>query len=228
MSAVLLLLATLARIPALFSFIDPPVGPPAPTPAPATAPTPAPLPEGLGDPGRRAIEAERTARQEAEAELRRLRDSHRTDAERAVEAARLQGEQAGRQAAATEFGRERAELQRQRTADRVALAATGRLADPSAAARFLNLDTLLGDDGQPDDSRIGQALDQLVATVAGQTGQPPGLPARPGQTPGQPTPPAPLSYGAGEQGPRAPASAVGREDRVAAALAAVKTRTGIS
>jgi len=219
--SLLLMLVTLARLPALLTLNDPGSQDPPRT-------DPPPNPEGLGEGGRRAIEAERQARQaaeararETEAELERLRDANRSETEKAIAAARREGEKAGRDAAAAEFGQQRADLQRRRTADRVALAATGRLADPQKAAGFLNLDALAGDDGEPDDAKIGQAIDQLVATVAGQT--PPA---------GGSTPPArvspPRSYGAGEQGPRPKADAGTRAERVEKMAEAVKQRTGIS
>jgi hypothetical protein len=128
---------------------------PANDPAPASAPPAEPTPSELGDAGKRALDAERTARataekaaKNAERELAKLREAAMSDQEKAVAAARDEGrtqalKEAGERLAAAEI--------------RAAL--TGVVADPSAIVEDLALDRYVGDDGQVD----GEAVEKLKA-----------------------------------------------------------------
>jgi hypothetical protein len=97
----------------------------------------------LGDAGKKALAEERAARKAAESEANRLRRANAANKGSDLEAIREEI---------------RAEFNAERLKDKVALAAAGRLADPSDAARFLELDSLSAD--KPDE--IKAALEKLL------------------------------------------------------------------
>jgi hypothetical protein len=104
----------------------------------------------LGDAGKKALSEERAARKAAEKEA--------TEAK--AEANRLRRANAATKGTDLEAIRDeiRAEFNSERLKDKIALASAGRLADPSDASRFLDLDSLSAD--KPDD--IKAALDKLL------------------------------------------------------------------
>lgn len=147
-----------------------------------TTASPATGSDELGEAGKRAIEAERKARKDAEqsakklaAELDRLREQSMSDTERAIQQARRDAANEARQQL----------MQRLVTAE-VRAAAAGRLADPDDAVRFLNLSDFTGDDGEIDSKAVAAAIGELVASK-------PYLAASPA---------APKFTGTADQGPR--------------------------
>lgn len=120
---------------------------------------PPPSDDGLGDAGKRAIEAERQARRQAERrigemekELTRIRENGMSEQEKAVEAARREARAEATKAFNTRL------LQAE-----VRATAAGKLADPEDAIRFLDLDEFaVDDDGKTDQKAITKALDELV------------------------------------------------------------------
>ena len=117
--------------------------------------------DALGEPGKKALEAERKARREAEKQLREFRDRIT-----AMEEAQNKTDE------------ERAQLEKQREIERAALdkandrilsaelraAATGRLADPTDALTFIDrTEFVVGDDGSVDADAIADAVADLVS-----------------------------------------------------------------
>lgn len=100
----------------------------------------------------RAKENQRAAR-----EYERLQKASQTEAERAV----AEAEERGRTAAASEFGRR---LARERF---TAQAARRNPEFDSAALDLIDLSRFVGDDGEPDDKAIGEAVARLVPEAAG-------------------------------------------------------------
>jgi hypothetical protein len=116
--------------------------------------------DGLGDAGKRALEAERTLRREAEKqakavqrELEQLRQAQMSESEKAIAEAVARG----RTEATTEFG------QRLAAAQFVAAAAK-RNSDFDAASVLedLNLAKYVTDAGEPDDKGIASVVERLV------------------------------------------------------------------
>lgn len=113
----------------------------------------------LGDAGKRALDAERAARQTAdrarkaaEKELETLRSQSMSDAEKAVAAAKAEG----RSEALTAANERLVKAE-------VRIAAAGKLADPADAVRFLDLaDFKVDADGEVDAKAVAKAIDQLV------------------------------------------------------------------
>lgn len=137
---------------------DPPA-PPAP-PAPPTPPAPAPSgDEPLRDEGKRALEAERTARAAAErdakaalAELEQLRTKHQTDEEKALADAKKEGAQEVTAAANARIIKAE-----------VSALAGGKLADPTDAPLHLDLKQFtVAEDGSVDRKAITSVIDELV------------------------------------------------------------------
>jgi len=124
-------------------------------PPPATTEPPASSGDTLGDAGKVALESERRARRDAEnavrkatAELETLRTANLSDTEKAVAAARKEGERSG--------------LRRLVEAEARAQAA-GKLANPQLASRLLDLDQFMPAEGEDvDGERIAEAIEQLV------------------------------------------------------------------
>ncbi len=134
--------------------------PPADDQAPADGATPPPDGDGLGDAGKRALEAERTARKEAEKqakaaqrELEQLRQAQMSESEKAVAEAVARG----RTEATVQFG------QRLAAAQFVAEAAK-RNPDFDAASVLedLNLAKYVTDDGEPDGKGLASVVERLV------------------------------------------------------------------
>lgn len=123
--------------------------------------TPPPEDDGLGEAGKRALEAERSSRRAAErrlrdmeAELNRFRESTMSETEKAIDKARREA----LAEAQTSFNRRIVQAE-------VRAAAAGKLADPEDAIRFLDLDDFkVGNDGEVDTKAITSALDGLVKT----------------------------------------------------------------
>jgi hypothetical protein len=115
--------------------------------------------DGLGEAGKRALDAERTSRRAAEKraadmekELQRFRESSMSEQEKAIEQARKE--------ARTEAT---AAFNQRLVAAEVRAVAAGKLADPEDAIRFLDLDDFkVGDAGEVDKTAITKALDGLV------------------------------------------------------------------
>lgn len=120
----------------------------------------APADDNLGDPGKKALQAEREARKTAERELKDLRS-------------RIQA----MEEAQNKTAEERAALEQQRELERAALskanerilaaeiraAAKGELADPSDALTFIDRSTFeVGDDGSVDGDAIKSAISELL------------------------------------------------------------------
>jgi hypothetical protein len=104
----------------------------------------------LGDAGKKALSEERAARKAAEKELAEIK----------AESNRLRRTNAATKGTDLEAIRDeiRAEFNAERLKDKVALAAAGRLADSSDAARFLDLESLSADKPEA----IKAALDKLL------------------------------------------------------------------
>lgn len=112
-----------------------------------------------------ALAAERRARQAAEAKLTRTEQQHMTDQEKAIAAARTEGKAEAAREAATAIA-----------AAQFRAAAAGKLGNADAALGLLDVNRLLGPDGQPDAKAIAAAVEQLAQAAAPQAGQP--APAR--------------------------------------------------
>lgn len=114
--------------------------------------------DDLGDAGKRALSEERTARRQAERaaktaaeELKALRESTATDAEKAILKAREEGKS---EALKVANGRLlKAEIK---------AAAAGKLADPTDAVRLLDADEFTDDNGEVDAKKLAKAVDQLL------------------------------------------------------------------
>ena len=143
----------------------------APTPPADQAPTDGATPpadDNLGDPGKRALEAERAARKEAEKqakavqkELEQLRQAQMSESEKAL----AEAEARGKASATSAFG------QRLAAAEFVAAAARRNPEyDASAVLEDLNLAKYVGEDGEPDAKGIAAAVERLVPEKAAQTG----------------------------------------------------------
>lgn len=124
--------------------------------------------EQLGDSGKRALDAERAAAKAAQKELRdyktqveRERRSALTDAERAL----AEAEDRGKATATTAFGQRLA-----RTEFVAAAAKRNPTYDASAVLDDLNLARYVGDDGEPDTTAIGKAVERLVPAGVGGAG----------------------------------------------------------
>lgn len=118
--------------------------------------------EQLGEGGKKALEAERRARRDAEAiakkakdELERLRAEAMSEQEKALEAARQEAADAAKAEAAAKY---RPKLDRQQVRS-----AASKFARPDDAIRYLDLDDLPRDDeGELDDKALSKALDDVL------------------------------------------------------------------
>ena len=135
--------------------------------APDDGSTP-PADDNLGDPGKRALEAERAARKEAEKqakavqrELEQLRQAQMSESEKAL----AEAESRGRSAAVTAFGQKLA------AAEFVAAAARRNPEfDASAVLEDLNLAKYVGEDGEPDTKGLAAVVERLVPEKAAPSG----------------------------------------------------------
>lgn len=123
----------------------------------------------LGEKGKRALAAERDARAKAERDrkaaekrakdledrLAKIEGESKSEHEKAVEAARREAADAAR----TEMT---AELHAERIEAALIRAASGKLADPHDAVRFLKETIEVGDDGRPDSKAVASAIEQLL------------------------------------------------------------------
>lgn len=120
--------------------------------------------DGLGDKGRKALADERKARRDAdkarkaaearvaEMEARQAAGAQQDDAQQAAEQARRDAEAAAN-----------AKANGRILAAEVRAAAAGKLADPSDAARYLDLSEFeVSDDGAVDQAAIAEAISELV------------------------------------------------------------------
>lgn len=132
--------------------------PPAPTP-PVADSTPPATPDNddapLGPTGRAALERERQARRDAEAEVARLRAEHETEQQRAIREATEQAETRVR----TEY---EVRLRDSAIEAAVTAAAASRLADPADAVLAGIDPASVYADGKVDKAKIEKALDALV------------------------------------------------------------------
>lgn len=165
---------------------------PTPSDAPEETPedTPAdPTPPAgdLGDPGKKALEAERAARRRAEkdakaakAEADKLREQTQSETEKLLAAAKAEG---------------RAEVltvaNRRLVSAEVRAAAASKLHDPADAIAHLNLDDFeVSEDGEVDQQAITAAIADLVEAkpylAAGATPKPTGSPDGGAREPNQP------------------------------------------
>ena len=131
--------------------------PPAPTPPVADAPpTTTPTPDApLGTAGLAALERERQARRDAEAEVARLRSEHETEQQRAIREA----VEAAEKRVAGEYD---TRLRDSAVEAAVTAAAATRLSDP-ADAILAGIDpAAVYADGKVDKAKIEKALDALV------------------------------------------------------------------
>lgn len=130
-----------------------------PTASPAAIAIGDPEVEGLGEAGKKALDAERAERRKAEkrakeldVELAKFREASMSEQEKAVEAAR-------REAATATIT---AVNQRILKAE-IRAAAGGKLADPEDAIRFLDLDEFtVSDEGDVDQKAVYGAIDRLL------------------------------------------------------------------
>lgn len=115
--------------------------------------------DGLGDAGKRAIEAERQARRQAERrisemekELARIRESGMSEQEKAVEQAKREAKAEAQKAFNTRL-----------VQAEVRAAAAGKLADPEDAIRFIDLTKFdVDDEGKVDNKAITKEITDLV------------------------------------------------------------------
>jgi hypothetical protein len=121
--------------------------------------------DGLGDKGREALAKERKARREAAKEARELRA--KVAALEAKQAAGAQQDEAQQQAEQTRRDADAAAIEKANKrilAAEVKAAAAGKLADPSDAARYLDLTEFeVGDDGSVDSDAIAEAISDLIS-----------------------------------------------------------------
>lgn len=129
-------------------------------PAPETPPeAPKPPADTLGDPGKKALEEERRARKRAEKEAKEAADAlaaiqaeSASESEKAIAAARKEGESEATQKANKRVIR-----------SEVKAAAASKLQDPNDAVSMLDLGQFEVDaDGNVDESAISAAIDELV------------------------------------------------------------------
>lgn len=137
-----------------------------PAAAPAAAADP---PADLGDPGKKALDAERAARgvaekraKAAEAELDKARKASMSDQEKAVSEA----EARGRSAVTVEVGQRLA-------AAEIRVALTGVVPDPAATIEDLNLARYVDETGEVDVKAVAALAERYKKMVAGATPAPP-------------------------------------------------------
>lgn len=122
----------------------------------------------------------KAARKEADA----LRTANQSEAEKALELARQEGETAARASLAPELATARLEAA-------VLRSAGTKLADPADALRFIDAATVTTDDGIVDTKKLGAAVDELIAAkpylAAGFKPGPPGVAGGPRGTTDGPT-----------------------------------------
>lgn len=161
-----------------------PTDPTAPVePDPTTTEPPAEPDPGLNEGGKRALDAERKARHEAEkaakaatAELEKLRKTTMSDQEKAIDAARA----SARAELMAEVGAERVE-------NAVRAATAGRNVDADALLDGLDRARFLDGEGQPDTQKITEWVDRIAPK--GQTPKPGAKDIGQGARPGATTPP---------------------------------------
>lgn len=159
-----------------------PTEPVEPTTPPTTEPPAEPDP-GLNEGGKRALDAERKARHDAEkamkaatAELEKLRKTTMSDQEKAIEAAKA----SARAELMAEVGAERVE-----NAVRAAIA--GRNVDADALLDGLDRSKFLDGEGRPDTQKLTEWVDRIAPK--GQTPKPGAKDIGQGARPGATTPP---------------------------------------
>ncbi len=138
--------------------------PPSADPPPADPPKPATGEDALGDAGKKALDAMKAERNEAQRqlktmqrELEQLRQQQMSESEKAI----AEAEQRGRQTATVEVG------QRLARAEFLAAAAKRNAEhDATSILDDLNLGKYVGDDGEPDVSAIGKAVERLIPAAA--------------------------------------------------------------
>jgi len=120
--------------------------------------------DGLGDAGRAALDKERKARRDADRQLKQLRKE--LDELRAQQQAGADQDTAQQAADKARREAEAAALAKANTrilAAEVKAAAAGKLADPSDAARYLDMSEFeVSDDGTVDSDAIAEAISDLI------------------------------------------------------------------
>lgn len=182
-----------------------PPAPPAPAETPPVEETPPPPPEELGDGGKKALDAERALRKEAEkaakaaqAELDKLRTDQLPDTEKAIK-------EAADNARAATLAEVNAKLFAAKLEALTASnpAAQELLADAEVAVRLLSLDEIpVTSDGDIDTEAISAAVASFIEAK----------PYLAGATPPGETPPAPLDLGQGARGTPPPQRQLNRSD----------------
>lgn len=126
----------------------------------------------LGDAGKKALDVERKARSAAEkqakqleARLKELEDRDKSEADKAIEAARAEADKAARSEMSREFGRRIAGAE-------IKAALAGVVPDPEAIVEDLNLDRYLTDDGEVDAAEVAKLREKYAALA--QPGRPRG------------------------------------------------------
>ncbi len=156
-----------------------PPAPPAPAPPPPAPPAPPAPPNGAPtaeDLARltAALDEERKARRKLEADLVKAQQGSMTEQERAVAEAKAAGKAEAAQEAALKLA-----------AAEFRARAKGRIVNPDAALKVLDLAKLLGKDGEPDTKAIDALVEELAAV--------PAPPPPPGHVPPGPREPAPVA-----------------------------------
>lgn len=134
--------------------------------------------DDLGDAGKKALEAERTARKESdrrfkalEKEMEKVRQASMSEAEKAVSEAEARGLKTGRAEGGTRLARTEFDaLAGRRNPD----------FDTASALEWVDLARFVGDDGEPDTKAIKAAVERLVPTPEG---GPPSFDGGPRSTP---------------------------------------------
>ena len=118
--------------------------------------------EALGDPGKRALDAMKAARNEAKAEARRIADEFEAyKAQAEGKQAEFEAQQKAREAEAAALAKANERILKAE----IRAAAAGKLADPQDALRFLDLSEFeVGSDGEVDGDAIAAAITDLITT----------------------------------------------------------------
>ena len=118
--------------------------------------------EALGDPGKRALDAMKAARNEAKAEARRIADEFEAyKAQAEGKQAEFEAQQKAREAEAAALAKANERILKAE----IRAAAAGKLADPQDALRFMDLSEFeVGSDGEVDGDAIAAAITDLITT----------------------------------------------------------------
>jgi len=164
-----------------------------PTPEPSADPTPDENPD-LGEKGEKALAAmkeqvktlkvEARKAKELESEVAKLREANASEAEKALEAAKAEGDQGARTELGSQLTSLRVELAVLKSED------TKKLADPDDLLVNVNVDDITDGNGHVDPKALASAIDDLLARkphLAANAKRVPQVPGGPRQ-PGAPDP----------------------------------------